>query len=82
MLILNVEWDAIRASFTEEEKVALREAVTGQIVCPASVMIEENRLSPALYAKLDAQLATLRPKAKPTRNTLARRPHHKGKSTS
>lgn len=51
-LVRNSVWDQVRDSFSEEEKVQLRESVVGQVICPPCVIIDESRLGPELRAKI------------------------------
>lgn len=57
MLIRHKTWDAIRDSFSEAEKSALRAAARGEAICPPGVVVDEGRLPPALSDKLRAAMA-------------------------
>jgi hypothetical protein len=52
MLIRDVTWSLIREAFTEAEKVELRQAVTGEAICPKGVMVAPDLLDRALLLKL------------------------------
>lgn len=40
MLIRDTDWELVREHFTEEEKQALRDCVTGQTLCPAGFTMD------------------------------------------
>lgn len=56
MLIRDTTWSEIRECFTEEEKVALRECVAGETICPRGFIIETDDLAPALRDKLRSEM--------------------------
>jgi hypothetical protein len=60
MLIRDAEWGKIREQFTEEEKLDLRETVTGECICPKGFFIEESDLVPELAAKISAAIKGVR----------------------
>lgn len=41
MLIRHTDWELVRGNFEEMEKKMLREAVTGETICPAGFTIDE-----------------------------------------
>lgn len=60
MFIRTPEWELIRSEYTEEEKQALRCAVSGETICPPGVALDEHRLSADLAQKLNASLQKVR----------------------
>lgn len=52
MIIRDKTWDLIKDHFSDEEKIQLRDAVTGRVVCPPSISIDSDNLSDALEGKL------------------------------
>jgi len=52
MLITNNHWERIRDKFSEEEKSQLRKSVTGEIICPAGITIDETKLNVVLEFKI------------------------------
>jgi hypothetical protein len=57
MLIRDTTWDRIRMQFTEDEKVELRKAVTGETICPRGFCLEPTQLPEALGNKLRTVMA-------------------------
>lgn len=57
MLIRETVWEKIRVQFSEEEKQQLRANVVGNAICPKGCIIDVDRLSIELSAKLMAALA-------------------------
>jgi hypothetical protein len=53
MLVHQTTWDKIREHFSSEEKLEMREAVSGETVCPPGVILDGSKLSLELRAKLD-----------------------------
>lgn len=56
-LIRDSVWETIRDQFSEAEKVNLRQAITGQAICPKGVVIDVDLLDMALRDKLTAAVA-------------------------
>lgn len=56
MIISDRVWMRIRDQFSEDEKVALRSVITGDVLCPAGVEIDANRLEAGLADKLTQAL--------------------------
>lgn len=56
MLIRDSVWEKIREQFSEDEKVKLREAITGEAICPKGVILDPDALDKALAAKLSAAM--------------------------
>jgi hypothetical protein len=52
MLLTFKRWGLIRDKFSEEEKVALNNALTGSTVCPPGMVVDETMLTPELLAKV------------------------------
>jgi hypothetical protein len=52
MLIQDDRWKVVREQFSEEEKIELRQAVTGETICPRGFYIDETKLNPQLNAKV------------------------------
>lgn len=52
MLITSTMWDEIRSHFTPEEKALLNAAMTGEVICPRGVVLDEAMLPEALRGKL------------------------------
>jgi len=52
MLVRDFTWEAIRAQFSEEEKVELRAAMCGQAICPRGVILDEDEVNAILRDKL------------------------------
>jgi hypothetical protein len=46
-------WNEVRQHFTEEEKVALRNAATGEVLFPRGAVIDAEKLEPHLRAKVN-----------------------------
>jgi hypothetical protein len=57
MLITDTTWNRIRAEFTEEQRQALRDAISGETICPKGIVIDEARLDEELSAKVLAAKA-------------------------
>lgn len=60
MLIRDAEWSKVREQFSEEEKVKLREMVTGEAICPRGFTINKSGLSSELLSKLAEALKGVR----------------------
>jgi hypothetical protein len=58
MLIRHETWDQIRDQFSEEEKMDLRECVTGECICPPGLIIEESDLLPERLEQLQRAMAS------------------------
>lgn len=52
MMITNSCWQQIREQFTEAEKDALRAVITGSVICPAGIVIDETKLDVVLEFKI------------------------------
>ena len=56
MFIRDEIWLKIRLRFSEQEKLELRAAVTGVVICPPGLMIEHGDLDVDLRRKLDTAM--------------------------
>ncbi len=56
-LIRDSVWETIRDQFSDSEKVNLRQAITGQAICPKGVIVDVDLLNVALRDKLTAAVA-------------------------
>lgn len=63
MFVRNSTWKRIRDQFAEEEKAALRAAVSFETICPPGLHISRESVTPALLAKLEAEIARAEPGA-------------------
>ena len=54
MTITRAWWDRHRGRFTEEEKQALREAQTHQLICPPGWLLNEKKVPVKLLAKIES----------------------------
>lgn len=45
-------WEQIRSQFTDEEKDALSAAVCGEVICPAGLVVQCDKLGNDLATKL------------------------------
>lgn len=52
MLMQDRVWQRIRHHFDEVEKMQLREASTGEAICPRGVFLDESKVPAELLAKL------------------------------
>ncbi len=52
MFIGNAKWLEIREQFSEPEKEELRANISGSVICPAGVTIDETKLNVALEFKI------------------------------
>lgn len=52
ILITDHVWEQIRASFTEDEKVQLRAAFAGEVICPRGITVDDSKLPAELSKKL------------------------------
>lgn len=59
MLVRMADWEEVRGQFTESEKESLRQATTGEVICPRGLVVDLEVLSSDLRKKL---LALLPPK--------------------
>lgn len=59
MIIQLTAWSLIRDQFTEAEKDALNEAITGQAICPRGPIVAEESLPTELRRKLLEALAAV-----------------------
>jgi hypothetical protein len=48
MIIRHEDWKRISGHFTEVEKARLREAVTGETICPRGCTVDEGQVSDLL----------------------------------
>lgn len=48
MFVRNATWNRIRSEFSEQEKSALNEAMTGEIICPPGMMLDLGKLQAAM----------------------------------
>lgn len=53
MLIRDTTWERIRDKFSEREKIELRKAVTGEVICPRGFILEPTKLDVALEFKIE-----------------------------
>jgi hypothetical protein len=60
MLIRDSEWQEIRLRFSEQEKAELREAVTGETICPRGFNIDPDELDADMHRKLKNALEEVR----------------------
>ena len=61
MLLENRTWDKIREQFSEDEKMLLRAAVTGEVFCPwRGWVLDPDRLEAELRKKIEGALAEVR----------------------
>jgi hypothetical protein len=60
MFIRDEVWLKIRLRFSEQEKLELRAAVTGEVICPRGFMIEHGDLDVDLRRKLDTAMEDVR----------------------
>lgn len=44
MLVKMADWEKIRGEFTEMEKTLLNESITGEVICPRAVCIDEEKM--------------------------------------
>jgi len=51
------DWQKIRQSFSEEEKVLINQAICGETICPQGCTLEILKLGMNLAAKLASELA-------------------------
>lgn len=56
MLIRDSDWEKIRGYFTEAEKIELRKAVSGKVICPSGITIDRQQARPEILQKLDRLL--------------------------
>jgi hypothetical protein len=61
MLVRDKDWELIRTQFTEEEKAQLREAVTGEVICPQGWTIDPDQIPEPLRTKHAKALLTIPP---------------------
>lgn len=52
MLITSTKWDEIRSHFTPGEKALLNAAMTGEVICPRGMTLDEAMLPVELRGKL------------------------------
>jgi hypothetical protein len=52
LLVTDAVWEAIRHHFTEEEKKALRDAIGGETICPKGIVINRDKLTGSLSARI------------------------------
>jgi hypothetical protein len=52
IFIRDSRWSEIREQFSEEEKVELRAAVTGEVICPRGFYIDPLKLTGYVAAKI------------------------------
>jgi hypothetical protein len=52
VIITIAKWATIRDLFSEEEKLALNSAITGETVCPRGIVVDEKRLSLKILGKI------------------------------
>lgn len=45
MLLTDKVWNKIRHQFSEDDKVELRKATTGEVICPRGVTIDTEKLN-------------------------------------
>lgn len=60
MLIRSLTMESIRHQFTAEEKTMMNLAITGQVVCPRGVTLDEAMLPAELQGKLKAAVEGVR----------------------
>lgn len=56
MRLTPIDWNKIRESFSEEEKEKLNSSISGEILCPRTVIIDTAKLGPELLDKLCKEL--------------------------
>jgi hypothetical protein len=72
MLLRKATWERIREQFTEQEKAVLRQAVQGQLLCPArGWALDDDRIEPALHARLQRAMAVAYLKKPEEKNNYA-----------
>ena len=52
MLIRLKRWEEVRHLFGEDERAELVKVQTGESICPAGIVIDEDRLTPELRLKI------------------------------
>jgi hypothetical protein len=52
MLIRMVEWERIRGNFTQAEKDSMNSVITGEVLCPRAITLDNEALTPELREKL------------------------------
>lgn len=56
LLVTNSAWALIRELFTEAQKVKMREAMTGEMICPPGIMVDADALPKGLADILRSNL--------------------------
>ena len=54
MILIEARWKEIREKFSEDDKTAIRTAITGEIICPRGWTVDIGKLSVDLRQRLFA----------------------------
>ena len=52
MILIEARWKEIREMFSEEDKTAIRVAITGEVICPRGWVVDTDKLAPGLLELL------------------------------